>query len=553
MLRISQLKLKIEHTKEQLYQKTAQTLKVSETAIKKIEIVKQSLDARQKPNLFYVYTIDVELSQEKSVLQKLNKKKKNDNIKLVEPATYQFPEAGSGSLHTRPVIIGCGPAGLFCGYLLAEHGYRPILIERGEAVEDRQKEVEEFWKTGVLNTESNVQFGEGGAGTFSDGKLNTLVKDPAMRIRKVLEIFVENGASEEILYVNKPHIGTDVLCTVIKNMRERMLSWGAEVRFHTKMETLLVDEGQVKGILVKDQHSGQNYEILSEHVILAPGHSARDTFYKLYDQGVSMEAKSFAVGFRMEHPQKLINHSQYGGDFEEILPSAAYKLTAKLSNERGIYSFCMCPGGYVVNASSEKEMLAVNGMSYQKRDSKNANSAIIVTIDPSDFSNDSPLAGIEYQRNLEKKAFLLGNGKIPVQAYKEFYQKVSGEVYQKEYSPMIESFFSGHAPVMKGAFQEAELNELFPEYINESIVEGMENFDRKIKGFAHPETILSGVESRTSSPVRIVRNERMQSNLAGLYPCGEGAGYAGGITSAAVDGIKIAEEIRKTYGQLKVE
>ncbi len=440
MLRISQLKLPVTHTEEDLKKKIVHTLMCRTEAVQSYEIIKQSLDARKKPDLFYVYTVDVKADNEKQLLKMLTRKKRAGNVQLHEAMPYVFPAGGNEKLKSRPVVVGCGPAGLFCAYFLAEYGYQPVLLEQGAPVEERQKDVEEFWKTGVLKPDSNVQFGEGGAGTFSDGKLNTLIKDPVGRNRKVLEIFVENGAPKDILYVNKPHIGTDILRTVIRNMREKILVWGGEIHFHTQMTEVLFTENtrRIRGIVYEDLLKKEKEEIQTETLVLAPGHSARETFAMLFEKKVPMEAKSFAVGVRAEHPQELINHSQYG-DAKASLPAAAYKLTAKLPDGRGVYSFCMCPGGYVVNASSEEGYLAVNGMSYHARDSHNANSAIVVTVTPEDFESDHPLAGIAFQRKLEKAAYKAGKGKIPVQRYGDFYRSVTGKEKGKDRSRSLVS------------------------------------------------------------------------------------------------------------------
>ena len=550
MLRISQLKIQVGHTEEELKKKVRKRLGIQEMQLLDLTIRKRSLDARRKPELYYVYTIDVKVNDEQAVWKRVSKKKGNSDVSVCREERYHFPEEGSCRLKERPVIVGCGPAGIFCAYFLAKCGMRPILIERGAPVEERQEDVKKFWETGVLKPDSNVQFGEGGAGTFSDGKLNTLVKDPNGRIRAVLETFVKHGAPEEILYDAKPHIGTDILCTVIRNMREQILAWGGEVHFHTKMTSLILNESgrKLKGIWVETDAEEKNNvrELPVEVLVLAPGHSARDTFGMLYETGIPMEAKSFAVGVRAEHPQELINRSQYGAEYPDSLPAAAYKLTAKLPNGRGVYSFCMCPGGYVVNASSEEGHLAVNGMSYHARDSRNANSAIVVTVSPEDFGSKHPLSGVEFQRKLEKAAYETGNGRIPVQRYGDFCQSLQLDAGKLDTRPVCMEFRE-MVPCMKGGWKKAELKQIFPEQIARSLVEGMEEFNTKIRGFSHPDTILSAVESRTSSPVRILRNETMESRICGLYPCGEGAGYAGGITSAAVDGIKIAETIRKKY------
>lgn len=523
MIQISQLKLPCTHTQQELREKIERTLRIRPEELIEYSIEKQSIDARKKPQIFYVYTIHASVLQEKKVFKKVHSK----NITIVEKKVYQFPFHAESTPADRPVIIGSGPAGLFCAYMLAEHGFAPILLERGKAIEERKKDVDSFWETGKLNPESNVQFGEGGAGTFSDGKLNTLVKDPSGRNRKVLEIFVKEGAPEEILYVNKPHIGTDLLMNVVKNMRKTIQSNGGEVRFESKVTELCITDGKICGVVINKEQF-----LPAKSVILAIGHSARDTFEMLWEKQICMEAKSFAVGVRVEHPQKLINYAQYQLELPKTLPAASYKVTAQLSNGRGVYSFCMCPGGYVVNASSEEGRLAVNGMSYHSRAGENANSAIIVTVTPKDYGSDHPLAGMEFQRKLEEKAFHLAQGKIPVQRYEDFCKNRA-----------TDSFGTVH-PSMKGNYAPANVREILPEIVAASIEEGIRCFDQKLQGFADPDALLSGVESRTSSPVRISRDpSTMEGSVKGLYPCGEGAGYAGGITSAAMDGIRMAEAV----------
>lgn len=528
MIQISQLKLPCTHTEQELKKKIIKTLRIRPEELLAYTIEKQSIDARRKPDIFYVYTIWASVSQEQSVL----KKSRDANISVVKKKTYQFPFQATEVPESRPVIIGSGPAGLFCAYMLAEHGFAPILLERGKSVEERKKDVDLFWESGVLNTESNVQFGEGGAGTFSDGKLNTLVKDPTGRNRKVLEVFVKEGAPKEILYVNKPHIGTDLLMEVVKNMRETIRRNGGEVRFESKVTGLSIENGKVCGVMI----NGEEF-LAAKAIVLAVGHSARDTFEMLCENQVAMEAKSFAVGVRVEHPQKRINYAQYQTELPKNLPAASYKVTAQLPNGRGVYSFCMCPGGYVVNASSEKGRLAVNGMSYHDRAGENANSAIIVTVTPEDYGSDHPLAGMHFQRKLEEEAFQLASGKIPVQRYEDFCNYRATER------------FGTVQPAIKGAYAPANVRKILPEIVAESIEEGIRCFDKKLQGFADPDTLLSGVESRTSSPVRIPRDPAtMEGNIKGLYPCGEGAGYAGGITSAAMDGIRIAEAVADRLG-----
>lgn len=529
MIRIGQLKLQPNHSEKELLQKIAKTLHVSENEIVNYQIKKQSIDARKKPDLKYVYTVDVTVRNEAQVI----KKQKGNTVSIVKETPYVFQTLGQNSMKHRPIIIGSGPAGMFCAYLLAQHGYRPILFERGASVEERTRDVEEFWQGGELNSNSNVQFGEGGAGTFSDGKLNTLVKDPVGRNRKVLEIFVENGAPEEILYINKPHIGTDILVNVVRNMRKKIIAWGGEVHFHSQLTDLDVLNGELQTITITSNNQATLYP--AETLVLAIGHSARDTFSMLYEKKLPLKAKSFAVGVRVEHNQQTINDSQYGKDNPYHLPTAAYKVTANLENGRGVYSFCMCPGGFVVNASSEEGHLAVNGMSYHARDGENANSAIIVTVTPEDFGSEHPLAGVHFQRELERRAYRIGQGAVPVQCFGDFCKNET----TKELGTIT--------PQIKGAYVLANVREIFPDNLAESLELGIKSFDRQIQGFANADTILSGVESRTSSPVRIERNDMFQIENTGIYPCGEGAGYAGGITSAAMDGIKTAEMIAQKF------
>lgn len=539
MLRINQLKLPVDHTWQDLERKAMKLLRVMTPP--EIMVVRRSIDARKKPELYFNYVLDIRVKNQKEVYRNCDKKQ----VIIQEEKNYQFPVSEYHG-EIRPVIIGTGPAGLFCGYMLAEAGFKPVLLERGKPVEDRTKDVESFWNTGRLDAESNVQFGEGGAGTFSDGKLNTLVKDKYGRNKEVLSIFVKEGAPEEILYDYKPHIGTDVLVKVVKNMRNHILSLGGEVRFESKVTGFTVQDGRVTDVIINDKE-----KLSAEYVVLALGHSARDTFQVLYDMGMTMEAKPFAVGFRVEHPQELINLSQYGQKKVDVLGSAPYKVTASSGSGRGVYSFCMCPGGYVVNASSEEGRLAVNGMSYSGRDGKNANSAIIISVTQKDYGSDHPLAGIEFQRKLEENAFKAGQGKVPVERYGDFKKSVWKETAVKSERTSDIQIPDDFSPCIKGGWCYAKVHEILPMELNRSFVEGMEQFGRAIKGFDHDHVFIEGIESRTSSPVRIGRDEELQSSVKGIYPCGEGAGYAGGITSAAMDGIKVAEEIarRIAYGK----
>lgn len=525
MIRITQLKLPVEHKPEQLKKKIAKTLRCGEDTFT-YEIVRQSLDARHKEEKKFVYTVDVKTEAENKIMHKVH----NNNIMLIKKKPYQFPQSGTEKLKHAPIVVGSGPAGLFCAWYLARAGYRPLVLERGQEAQKRKETVDRFWKDGVLDPESNVQFGEGGAGTFSDGKLNTLVKDPNGRNHEVLKRFVEAGAPEEIVYQQKPHLGTDVLIGIVETMRHQIEEMGGSFRFETKMTDLCIEDGHLTAVEVNGEE-----KIPAEACVLALGHSARDTFAMLHKRNVYMEPKSFAVGLRMEHPQKMINFDLYGEEENEFLGAASYKVTHTCENGRGVYSFCMCPGGYVVNASSEPGMLAVNGMSYQARDSKNANSALIVTVSPDDFPKEGPLGGIAFQRNLEKAAWELGKGKIPVQLFGDFKAHRASTV------------FGEVQPQMKGKYVLADVRSILPKTIGDSIEEGVLAFGKKLKGFDREDALLSGVESRTSSPVRIVRSREGLSNIEGIYPCGEGAGYAGGITSAAMDGIKAAEFICEKF------
>ena len=540
MIRINQLKLKPDHTKKQLQQAIAQQLKVSEHQILEYDIVKRSIDARKKPDIYFQYTIDVSLENEIQFL----KKNKNPQIVKSEKISYLFPDQGSIPLKEPPIVIGSGPAGLFCAYQLAQAGYHPILLERGDDVTKRKQVVDNFWEEGTLDLESNVSFGEGGAGTFSDGKLNTLVKDKNGRNHQVLKLFVQHGAPEEILYESKPHIGTDVLIHVVKNIRNSICAMGGNVHFRSKVSDFIIEGNQICGVITAD---GTIYK--SHVVVLAIGHSARDTFVLLQEKNVIMEAKSFAIGFRVEHPQALINLNQYGNHNYQ-LPTAPYKLTAQTEEGRGVYSFCMCPGGYVVNASTEEHRLAINGMSYSKRDGENANSAIIIAVDQKDFDEQGNLSSLRFQERIEEKAFQLAKGKIPVQKFSDFYEQVMNQPYEYHNTKLqIEELqlLQHLKPQTKGAFEFSNLSELLPKHLNQAFIKAMLKFDHILPGFAHDDVLVLGIESRTSSPVRIIRDENKEANIRGLYPCGEGAGYAGGIMSAAMDGLIIAETIATKY------
>lgn len=544
MIRISQLKLDINHTEEDLRKKIVKQLKLPEQQIGEYKIIKKSIDARKKNEIKYIYTIDIKVIKEENLVKKLN----NVNITLVSENEYIYKPTGTLTMSYRPIVVGTGPAGLFCAYQLAKDGYRPLVIERGDDVDKRVDSVNHFWETNELDPNSNVQFGEGGAGTFSDGKLNTMVKEVYGRNKKVLEVFVENGAPAEILYLNKPHIGTDRLRDVVKNMRNEVIRLGGEVRFQTTLTDIIVENDRISAIEVNDTE-----RIPCEVLCLAIGHSARDTFSMIHKNGLDMIKKSFAIGVRIQHPQELISRSQYGDLFTK-LPPADYKLTHQAGNGRSIYSFCMCPGGFVVNSSSEEQRLVVNGMSNYDRAEDNANSAMIVTVNPNDFdealttftegqqtnqardmNKENPLVGVEFQRKWESLAYKAGKGLIPVQLF--------GDLCNDR----ISTSFGKINPIMKGETSFANLRECLPNYVIDTIIEGVHAFDRKIHGFANEEAILAGVETRTSSPLRITRDDNLESNILGIYPCGEGAGYAGGITSAGMDGIKVYEAITSKY------
>ena len=529
MIRISQIKLPIKHDEKEMTQAIAKALKLASKKIKSYQIIKKSIDAR-KDIVKYIYTVDVVVSMEgKETESSIINRTHNVNITTSEKAQYSFVPTGEQKLCHRPVIVGTGPAGLFVAWLLAKHGYSPLVIERGEQITKRVKAVEEFWTSNILNPDSNVQFGEGGAGTFSDGKLNTLVKDTFNRYRLVMETFVQFGAPAEILYLNKPHIGTDKLRYVVENMRNDIIKMGGEVRFETKLTDLMVKEGKLVAIELNHKE-----KVPCDILIPAIGHSARDTFDMFHTRGLALSPKAFAIGLRIEHNQSMISKSQYGNDYIH-LPAADYKLTHQTTSGRGVYSFCMCPGGFVVNASSEQGYLAVNGMSNYKRDEVNANSAIVVTVQPGDFAGDGPLRGMEFQRKWEQAAYQIGKGSVPVQLF--------GDLLRNRDSVTIGNV----TPNIKGDYQLTNLSNCLPKEVIDSIKEGVLAFDKRIKGFGDEEAVLSGVESRTSSPVRIERDDTYQSNIQGVYPCGEGAGYAGGITSAAIDGIKVFEAITSLY------
>ena len=531
MIRVSQIKISIDDPIEKVKELLLKQLKLKESDLLEYRIYKQSIAARRRGKLDFVYTVDIAVKDEAKILAR-----KLPNVSITPDIEYKYPEMGTEVMKHRPVVVGFGPAGMFSALILAEMGYCPIVLERGGAVEDRVRSISEFWSEGKLDPNSNVQFGEGGAGTFSDGKLTTRVKD--LRGRKVLEALVEAGAPEDILYMAHPHVGTDLLRNIVKNIREKIISLGGEVRFNTQATGFIIDDGQITGVKIK---GGEIIE--TEHVIVAIGHSARDTFYELYESGVHFTAKPFAVGVRVEHPQSLIDVAQYK-EFagHEKLGAAEYRLTHTASNGRGVYTFCMCPGGLVVPSSSEKGRLVTNGMSEHARDQDNANSALLVQVFPEDFGSDHPLAGVEFQRRLEEKAFGLGGSNYTAPA------QLVGDFLKGQASKKLGSVTPSYALGVKLT----NLRRLLPDYITDAMADGLQAFDRKLKGFAMDDAVMTGVESRSSSPVRMDRDsETLQSlTVKGLYPSGEGAGFAGGIVSAGIDGIKCAEAMIKQFKKM---
>ena len=519
MIRLRDIQLPPEHNAHQLYYEAAQMLRVSNSKIKGLRIVRRSVDARKKPDVKIIYTIDVTVDgNEKRILKQSGCKRA-----ALAPVSYYKAPKSIPAPENRPVVVGFGPAGMFSALILALAGWKPVVLERGEDAQSRHEKVQKFFETGELDVKSNVQFGEGGAGPFSDGKLNTGVNNP--RIGWILEQFVKAGAREDILYDAKPHVGTDVLLTVVQNLRQRIIGLGGEVRFNTQVTGLCMENDRLTGLKTADGEI-----IPCDTAVLAIGHSARDTFEMLEETGIPMEPKPFAMGVRIEHKQTTIDESQYGV-VSPVLPPADYKLVQHLENET-VYTFCMCPGGHVVAAASEEGRIVTNGMSYADRDGENANAALLVTVNPADFPYEGTLGGMKWQREIEERAYhVSGSYRAPAQLVGDFLKgrpsTGAGEV-KPTYRP--------------GVFW-CDLREVLPEKIAGAIAEALPQLDGKLKGFAGSDAVLTAPETRSSSPVRILRDDTKQSRLQGLYPCGEGAGYAGGIMSAAIDGIMTAEAI----------
>jgi uncharacterized FAD-dependent dehydrogenase len=531
MLRLTDIQLPLDHTEADLKDAILKRLNINADDLLSFNIFKRSYDARKKTSIVLIYTIDVTIPDDEALLHKVKNIQGQIKITKTPDTSYKFVAHAKGLEFQRPVVIGFGPCGLFAALILAQMGYRPIVLERGKAVRERTKDTWGLWRKRELQPESNVQFGEGGAGTFSDGKLYSQIKDPKHYGRKVLTEFVKSGAPEEIMYVSKPHIGTFRLVKMIEEMRSNIIELGGEIRFQQKVTDFEIKDGQICGLTINDSE-----KLMSDHVVLAVGHSARDTFQLIYDKGIYVEAKPFSVGFRIEHPQSIIDKARFGPNAgNKILGAADYKLVHHAKNDRSVYSFCMCPGGTVVAATSEPGRVVTNGMSQYSRNERNANSAIVVGISPEIDYPGHPLAGIDFQRNLESKAFEIGGGTY----------NAPGQLIGDFLADRASTELGEVVPSYKPGITLCNLADVLPAFAIEAIREAIPEFDKQIKGFSLNDAILTGVETRTSSPIRIKRkDDDLQSiNTKGIYPAGEGAGYAGGILSAAIDGIKVAEAV----------